>query len=55
MEGFEEMSPEAYRIKDGIKTGVASGYDRITCKIVKSMRGHIGPFMQSSLNTYNFF
>jgi hypothetical protein len=55
MERFEEMSlDEAYRIIDGLKTGVASGYDRITCKFVKSMRGHIGPFMQSSVKRMFF-
>jgi hypothetical protein len=35
MKGFEEMTlDEVYHIIDGLKTGVASGYDRITCKFV---------------------
>jgi hypothetical protein len=50
IKGFEEMTlDEVYHILDGLKTGVASGYDRITCKFVKYMREHIGPFMQSSV------
>jgi hypothetical protein len=43
MEGFEEMSlDEAYRIIDGKNWHDHIGYDKITCKFIKSMRRHIG-------------
>jgi hypothetical protein len=57
LEGLKYAKKRGYQanFEKGRFSSHSSGQDdRITCKFVKSMRGHIGPFMQSSVNRMFF-